>query len=196
MDWVNRIVHLERRVLGINESDDGRIGSGRNDSGGGGTLVNFNPADDGKKSESLASLGSTFIPVVVYSAICLLIFFVFRRKCRRVYAARTLPSLRSPESPSPELPDGWFNWIKPFFAIKDDYILNNCSLDGFFFLRFLRMLSIICLAGVVVVWPVLLPINATGASGLLELDSLTIGNVKLPDKYYAHVLVAWCFFGS
>jgi hypothetical protein len=99
-------------------------------------------------------------------------------------------------TPSPELPEGWFNWIKPFFAIKDDYILNNCSLDGFFFLRFLRMLSVICLAGVVVVWPVLLPINATGASGLLELDSLTIGNVKLPSKYYAHVLVAWCFFGS
>ncbi|EAQ91677.1 hypothetical protein CHGG_03612 [Chaetomium globosum CBS 148.51] len=195
MDWVTQIVHLERRVLGINESDDGRIGSGRNDSDGGGTLVNFNPAGDDKKSESLASLGSTFIPVVIYSAICFLIFFVFRRKCHRVYAARTLPSLREPETPSPELPDGWFNWIKPFFAIKDDYILNNCSLDGFFFLRFLRMLSIICLAGVVVVWPVLLPINATGASGLLELDSLTIGNVKLASKYYAHVLVAWCFFG-
>ncbi|KAH6838593.1 hypothetical protein B0I37DRAFT_387301 [Chaetomium sp. MPI-CAGE-AT-0009] len=198
MDWVNHIVHnvhLERRVLGVNDSEDPRIGSGRNDSAGGGTLVNFNPAGDGKKSESLASLGSTFIPVVIYSAICFLIFFVFRRKCRRVYAARTLPSLRSPENPSPELPEGWFNWIKPFFAIKDDYILNNCSLDGFFFLRFLRILSIICLAGVFVVWPVLLPINATGASGLLELDSLTIGNVKLPSKYYAHVLVAWCFFG-
>jgi hypothetical protein len=97
MDWVTQIVHLERRVLGINESDDGRIGSGRNDSDGGGTLVNFNPAGEGKKSESLSSLGSTFIPVVIYSAICFLIFFVFRRKCRRVYAARTLPSLRGPE---------------------------------------------------------------------------------------------------
>jgi hypothetical protein len=98
-------------------------------------------------------------------------------------------------NPSPELPGGWFDWIKPFFAITDEYILNNCSLDGYFFLRFLRVLSIICLAGVCVVWPVLLPINSTGASGLLELDSLTIGNIKLADKFYAHVLVAWCFFG-
>lgn len=82
-----------------NESDDSRVGSSRNDSDGGGTLVNFNPAGgaDDKKSSSLASLGSTFIPVVIYSAVCFIIFFVFRRKCRRVYAPRTVPSLRTPE---------------------------------------------------------------------------------------------------
>jgi len=45
----------------------------------------------------LAALGSTLIPVVVYAAICFIIFFVFRRKCHRVYAPRTIPSLRSPE---------------------------------------------------------------------------------------------------
>ncbi|KAK4150473.1 hypothetical protein C8A00DRAFT_46153 [Chaetomidium leptoderma] len=195
MNWIAHFAQVEKRVLGINESDDGRIGSGRDDSEGGGTVVNFNPASEGKDSASLASLGSTFIPVVVYSAVCFIIFFVFRRKCPRVYAPRTMPSLRTPEHPSPELPDGWFNWIKPFFAIKDDYILNNCSLDGFFFLRFLRVLSVICLAGVCIVWPILLPMNGTGGSGLSELDSLTIGNVKLADRFYAHVVVAWCFFG-
>ncbi|KAL2145282.1 hypothetical protein VTI28DRAFT_7650 [Corynascus sepedonium] len=196
MDWFSHVIHLERRVLGINESDDGRIGSGRDDSGGGGTLVNFNPVEgDDKDSASLSALGSTFIPVLVYSAVCFIVFFIFRRKCRRVYAPRTVPSLRAPENPSPALPDGWFNWIRPFFAIKDDYIINNCSLDGYFFLRFLKMLSIICLAGVCVVWPVLLPLNGTGGSGLAELDSLTIGNIKHGKKFYAHVFVAWCFFG-
>ncbi|KAL2177480.1 uncharacterized protein P884DRAFT_243614 [Thermothelomyces heterothallicus CBS 202.75] len=195
MDWFSHLTHLERRVLGINESEDGRIGSGRDDSDGGGTLINFNPVEDDKKSASLSALASTFIPVLVYSAVCFLVFFVFRRKCRRVYAPRTVPSLRMPEDPSPELPDGWFNWVKPFFAIKDDYILNNCSLDSYFFIRFLQRLSIICLAGVCIVWPVLLPINGTGGSGLAELDSLTIGNVKVGNKLYAHVFVAWCFFG-
>lgn len=97
--------------------------------------------------------------------------------------------------PSPELPDGWFNWIKPFFAIDDDYILNNCSLDGFFFLRFLRVLSIICLVGCCAVWPILLPINGAGANRLHELNRLTIGNVWLADKFYAHAFVAWFFFG-
>jgi len=97
--------------------------------------------------------------------------------------------------PSPELPGGWFDWIKPFFAITDDYVLNHCSLDGFFFLRFLRVLSIICLAGVCVVWPILLPVNGTGKSGLKELDSLFTGNIKAAYRYFAHVVVAWLFFG-
>jgi hypothetical protein len=97
---------------------------------------------------------------------------------------------------SPELPGGWFDWIKPFFAITDDYILNNCSLDGFFFLRFLRVMSIICLVGCCISYPILLPVNGTGGSGEESLDSLTIGNIKLATKFYAHVVVAWCFFGD
>jgi hypothetical protein len=96
---------------------------------------------------------------------------------------------------SPELPGGWFDWIKPFFAITDDYILNHCSLDGFFFLRFLRVLAVLCLVGACVVWPILLPVNGTGGSRLTQLDSLTIGNVTQPNMFYAHVLAAWCFFG-
>ena len=98
-------------------------------------------------------------------------------------------------NPSPELPNGWFNWIKPFFAIDNEYILNNCSLDGYLFLRFLRILAIICLVGVCLAWPVLLAVNGTGGSGLRELNMFTIGNVKSKGKYFAHAFVAWVFFG-
>ncbi|KXX73846.1 Uncharacterized protein RSN1 [Madurella mycetomatis] len=175
---------------GQDEGDDGRIGSAR-DGSTGGTLAHLGPSN----SSSLSSLGSTFIPVLIYSAICFIIFFIFRRRCPRVYAPRSIPSLRTPEQPSPELPGGWFDWIKPFFAIDDNYILNNCSLDGFLFLRFLRVLSIICLAGCCFAWPILLPVHGTGGSGLSELDLLTIGNIKVAERYYAHVAVAWCFFG-
>ncbi|KAL2270629.1 hypothetical protein VTJ83DRAFT_2813 [Remersonia thermophila] len=201
MDWIvhAHIMRIERRLLGINESDDARIGSGRDDSDGGGTLSHFNPtasnSTDEKSSASLSSLFSTFVPVLIYSGICLALFLVFRRRCRRVYAPRTVPMLRGPGPPSPELPDGWVNWIRPFLAITDDYILNHCSLDGYFFLRYLRVLSIICVAGVVIIWPILLPVNGTGKSGLAELEALTIGNIKSGSRYYAHVLVAWCFFG-
>ncbi|KAL2131724.1 hypothetical protein VTI74DRAFT_4655 [Chaetomium olivicolor] len=195
MDWVAHLVHLERRAL-INESADPRIGSGRNDSTGGGTLAHFNN-DNSKANEasSLDSLGSTLYPVAIYSGICLAFFLFFRRRFRRVYAPRTLPCLQTPARPSPELPNGWFDWIKPFFAIKDDYVLNNCSLDGFFFLRFLRVLSIICFVGCCFSWPILLPINGTGGSGLANLETLTIGNIRWSDRFYAHALVAWCFFG-
>ncbi|KAK3905971.1 hypothetical protein C8A05DRAFT_12260 [Staphylotrichum tortipilum] len=197
MDWtVAHLARIDKRLLGINESSDSRVGSSRNDSSGGGTVSHYGFEPEKKKdSASLSSLGSTLIPVLIYSGICFLIFLVLRRKFRRVYSPRTLPCLRTPFAPTPELPDGWFNWIKPFFAITDEYILNNCSLDGFFFLRFLRILTVICLVGTCIVWPILLPVNSTGKSGLLELESLTIGNIAFANKFYAHVVAAWCFFG-
>lgn len=81
-----------------NESADARIGSGRNDSTGGGTLSHFNNDNTkGDEANSLTALGSTLYPVAIYSAICISIFLCFRRKSRRVYAPRTLPCLRQPE---------------------------------------------------------------------------------------------------
>ncbi|KAK3368352.1 hypothetical protein B0H63DRAFT_528720 [Podospora didyma] len=190
MEWSPATKSLERR---LSEADDGRIGSTRDGGNGTGTVTTY--MKSGTDSASFTALGSTFVPVIIYSAICLLIFLTFRRKCPRVYAPRTMPVLRGPEHPTPRLPDGWFNWIRPFLAVDDDYILNNCSLDGFLFLRFLKILAIICLAGCCLAWPVLLAVNGTGGSGLKELDLLTIGNIKLPSRFYAHAAVAWCFFG-
>ncbi|KAK0631127.1 hypothetical protein B0T17DRAFT_530219 [Bombardia bombarda] len=184
-----------KRALNVSEGNDPRIGSGRDNSTGG-TLSHTNglpPA--GTNSGSLKTLGTTFVPVVVFSAVFLLIFLAFRRNCPRVYAPRTNQRLRDPERPSPELPNGWFNWIKPFFAIDDTFVLNNCSLDGYFFLRFLKVLSIICLAGCCFVLPILLPVNGTGGNGLTELDLLTLGNILFAKSFYAHAAVAWCFFG-
>ncbi|KAM7187444.1 protein of unknown function DUF221 domain containing protein [Naviculisporaceae sp. PSN 640] len=192
MAWVSETIPFLKRRLEIpNQDDDGRIGAGRNGSTSTGTLSTLN-AD---KSASLEGLGSTFVPVIILTVICVLIFLVNRPKQRRVYAPRTIEVLQKPERTSPQLPGGWVNWIKPFFAIDHTYILNNCSLDGFFFLRFLRVLAIICLVGCCLVWPIILPIHGTGRIGLKQLDQLTIGNIKFGIRYYAHVAVAWCFFG-
>lgn len=83
----------------------------------------------------------------------------------------------------------------PFFKIDEVFILNHCSLDGFFFLRYLRVLAIICFAGCVIAWPVLLVIDGTGGNGQIQLDLLTIGNVAYPIRFYAHVVIAYVFFG-
>ena len=84
----------------------------------------------------------------------------------------------------------------PFFKIPDTLVLNHGSLDGFFFLRFLKVLRNICLAGCLILWPVLFPLHATGGRGLSQLDALTIGNVDDPKKLYAHAFMAWVFFGT
>ena len=86
--------------------------------------------------------------------------------------------------------------MKPFFKTRDIVALETGTLDGYFFLRYLQTLRNICLVGCLIVWPVLLPINATGGRGNSDLDMLTMGNVASSRKFYAHVLVAWVFFGK
>ncbi|KAG5938289.1 hypothetical protein E4U59_003873 [Claviceps monticola] len=183
---------LTKRGLDLNVGGDHdlRQGSARNGSSGGTLSTTTN-----NKGSSIQKLGTTFIPVAVFVCVCLITFIVLRRFCKRVYAPRTIPELRFPNLPSPALPGGWLNWIIPFFKTPDSWFLNHGSLDGFFFLRFLKVLRNMCLCGCLVTFPVLFPIHATGGVGLSDLDSLTIGNVKDPQKLLAHVFVAWVFFG-
>ncbi|CAH0027416.1 unnamed protein product [Clonostachys rhizophaga] len=95
---------------------------------------------------------------------------------------------------SPSLPEGVLNWIKPFFEIPDTFILNHCSLDGFLFLRYLKVLRSLFLVGCCISWPILLPVHITGGRGLKGLDLLTIGNIEDNRKFYAHVVVAISWF--
>ena len=60
------------------------------------------------------------------------------------------------------------------------------------------MLTIICLAGVIITWPILIPINVTGGAKQHELDLLTFGNINGAGKnrYYAHAIIASIFFSA
>ncbi|EHK24284.1 uncharacterized protein TRIVIDRAFT_219740 [Trichoderma virens Gv29-8] len=181
----------ELLVRGITLPDDSRVGSGR-DGSDGGTLSTAN----GNKSNSLSKLGATFAPVAIYLGLCLTCFLLLRPRSRRVYAPRTIPGLRYPENPTPELPSGLFNWFIPFLKIPDTYILNNGSLDAYFFLRYLKVLRNISLVGCCIVWPILLPVHGTGGHDLGQLEQLTIGNITSgSSRLWAHAVVAWLFFG-
>jgi hypothetical protein len=50
------------------------------------------------------------------------------------------------------------------------------------------------MAGCVIVWPVIIPINATGGVGNTQLDALSFSNVKNPKRYYAHAVMACVYF--
>lgn len=75
------------------QPDDPRVGSGRDNSTGG-TLSHFQAGSD---SSSLSALGSTFVPVLIYSVVCLVVFLFLRTRCPRVYAPRTIPGILLPE---------------------------------------------------------------------------------------------------
>jgi len=75
--------------------------------------------------------------------------------------------------------------------MPDEFVLNHQSLDNYLFIRFFKMVSLICLVGAMLTWPILLPINYRGGGGLVELDSFTFANVEDPNQYYWHTAVAW-----
>ncbi|KAF2396576.1 DUF221-domain-containing protein [Trichodelitschia bisporula] len=163
----------------VNEKDDSNIGSAVNQ----------------PKSNSASSLLSTLTPVAVIAIIWLAVFICIRPKASWKYAPRTRSKLLRESDYTPPLKAGLFNWLPQLFSISDTFVLNHQSLDGYLFLRFLRISVIICLVGCAITWPVLFPINITGGGGNQQLDKLNFGNVVNPWKYFAHAGCAWLFFG-
>ena len=90
-----------------------------------------------------------------------------------------------------------FGWLSKFRSLSDDYVLNHHSLDAYLYVRFLKMLTLMAFVGAIVTWPVLFPVNATGAAGELGLDILSFSNISdsNPARYFAHAVIAWVFFG-
>ncbi|KAL8830845.1 MAG: hypothetical protein Q9170_005553 [Blastenia crenularia] len=151
--------------------------------------------DPTKNSASLSAFLSTLIPVLLVSFAFVTLFLLLRRKFKRNYEPRTfLGSLRQQER-TPSLPNGLFNWVGTFSKVPDSFVLNHQSLDGFLLLRYLKVACATCLIGCCITFPILFPVNATGKGGLKQLDLLAFGNVVDKNRYYAHVFVAWIFFG-
>jgi calcium permeable stress-gated cation channel len=61
------------------------------------------------------------------------------------------------------------------------------------------MMIILFGASMLLIWPVLLPINLVDqrgtAGGVSGMDLLSISNIKTPRRYWAHVVIAIAFIG-
>ncbi|KAI1740726.1 hypothetical protein F4680DRAFT_458366 [Xylaria scruposa] len=155
-------------------------------------------ARDAPPPASASSLYLTLAPVALTAAVYISIFLVLRKSQRRFYAPRTyLGSLRENER-SPALPNGLVNWFGAFWKISDYHPLQHQSLDAYLFLRFLKILIVICFVGCCITWPVLFPVNITGGGGQSQVDLLSYANIDKNtqyNRYYAHVFIAWIFYG-
>ncbi|KAG9528591.1 DUF221-domain-containing protein, partial [Aureobasidium melanogenum] len=147
-------------------------------------------------SSSATGLLSTLAPVALIALVWFTLFLIFRRWFPRNYRPRTFLGSIQERERSPALPDGLFAWFGNFFNVPDSYVLNHHSLDGYLFLRLLKLAVFTCLVGCCITFPVLFPINITGGGGKSQLDILTMGNVT--NNYYklfAHTGCAYLFFG-
>lgn len=79
--------------------------------------------------------------------------------------------------------------------LKDSFLLRHSSIDAYLFVRFLRVIMIICMLGCLLTWPILISVNATGGGDASQLDKIAFGNVADNKRLYAHAVVAWIYFG-
>jgi calcium permeable stress-gated cation channel len=97
---------------------------------------------------------------------------------------------------TPSLPSGLFNWIGAFFNVSDTTVLQHASLDGYLFLRFLKISFVSCFVGCAICIPVLFAVNITGGGTQQQLDRLSMANVENNYyRYFAHAGCAYLFFG-
>ncbi|PHH68760.1 hypothetical protein CDD80_7271 [Ophiocordyceps camponoti-rufipedis] len=157
------------------------------------------PDSDKKDSqpESISGMVATLVPTLIPALAFLLVFLFFRRSQRRFYAPRTYLGSLPHNERSPDLPGGWLNWIVPFAKIPDVYALTHQGIDSYLFLRYLRVATTIALVSLLITWPILFPINATGGGTATQLGILSYSNISLAnkDRLYAHAFVAWLVYG-
>ncbi|KAL2886756.1 Duf221 domain-containing protein [Ceratocystis lukuohia] len=149
---------------------------------------------------SLQGFITTLAAGSIVAGVYLTIFLILRKSQRRWYEPRTyLGNLRSFER-TPPLPSGLFGWLGAFWKMPDAYVLRQQSLDSFLFLRFLKVCTGICFVGILLTWPILFPINATGGGTQKQLDVLSMSNIDTSTesnryRYLAPALIAWVFYG-
>jgi len=84
----------------------------------------------------------------------------------------------------------------PSTKVPDSFVLNHSTLDGFLFLRYMKVLCVIALVGCCITWPILFPLHVHGGGTSTQLDILTFGNVTNANYCYVHAFVAWVYFGK
>ncbi|KAI1413423.1 DUF221-domain-containing protein [Hypoxylon sp. FL1857] len=148
-----------------------------------------------KGSASLAAIVSAFVPTWFTGLIFVAIFIVVRRWYPNIYAPRTFMGTIPEKDRTPSPSRSYFNWVRTMYKVPDKFILHHQSLDAYLYLRFLRTTIFICFVGCCITWPILMPVNATGGGSSTELDKIGIGNIKKKDRFYAHAIIAWVYFG-
>ncbi|CZT20887.1 related to DUF221 domain protein [Ramularia collo-cygni] len=153
-----------------------------------------NAGSNRQDGSSVSQLVSTLIPVLAISTVIFIAFLIFRKRLARVYQPRSfIGSLRNWQR-SPRQTAGLLGWRREYTQLKDEFVLGHASLDNYLWLRFFKMLAMMCLIGCFITWPVLFPVNATGtAPNINGLDILSFSHITPGPRYYAQVFVAWAF---
>lgn len=149
----------------------------------------------GSSGSSLSQMLSALIPNSVVFAVFMLGFLGVRKKQPRVYEPRTSVETVPKELKTDSSPGGPWQWIVALVKKPHSWMVLKTGPDGYFFLRFIAIFFIIAVLGCCFTWPILFPLNIVNGRGEKELDMLAMGNVADNNRYIAHALISWVFFG-
>ncbi|OJD37492.1 phosphate metabolism protein [Diplodia corticola] len=163
------------------------------------SLLNNLTSSDPNAGKATAAEGMSFNQLMaslatgmVFFGIFFWTFYLMRQKYRRIYAPTTylVPERQRFDPP----PHGWFAWIKPVFETKRKPFVEKCGLDAYCFVRLLFMEIKIFLPLMVVVLPVVIPLNVYGIDnpGNSGLDEYGWGNLSTTHtgRYTGHLVMA------
>lgn len=142
-------------------------------------------------SAVLVTLASNFVLFGCF----ILGFLILRVKFKRIYSPKSSFDLVPDEKKPEPLPLDPVSWIFILLTRPHSFIIQQCGLDGYFFLRFLFIFALIFTCGILM-WIILLPVNATNGNNYKGLDQLSFANVKHKHRYYAHAFMSWIYYGG
>lgn len=154
-------------------------------------------------STSLDAILGAFIPTFIIAVVYLSVFLLIRNYFRKTYAPRTflgtIPEKdRTPAATATATAHAYategVSWFHDFRSLQDRFVLKHNSLDAYLFLRFLKFVIFVCVAGSCLTWPILFPVNATGGGRASELDRISFSNIAKNSHLWAHTVVAWVLF--
>lgn len=150
--------------------------------------------DVATSSTSTSALITTLVTNLVIAGVFVTLFLLLRVKFKRIYSPKSSFDLVEEDKKPDPLPLDPFSWIYILLTKPHSFILQQAGLDGYFFLRYIIVMALTFMFGLLS-WTILLPVNAANGKGNEGLDQLSIANVKLKNRYYAHVFVGWVFYG-
>ncbi|GMM37354.1 Rsn1 protein [Saccharomycopsis crataegensis] len=124
-------------------------------------------------------------------------FLLLRLQFKRIYQPKSLDliiKINKDQKYLEPLPSGLLAWVVPLLSKPKSFIIQQAGLDGYFFLRYLLVFSCTAFASLLLIFPILIPINATGGNGKTGLDKISFSNIKERHRFYAHAIISLVFY--
>lgn len=162
--------------------------------------INMSNFSSSSSSADTSSSTSAFVTTFIVNQITAVCFFtaftLLRTKFKRVYQPRTLPDLQTitEEERINEPPTGYFAWLPYLINKPHSFLLQHCGIDGYFFLRYMAIFISFSFISACILFPILLPVNASNGNNLSGFEILSYANVKNIKRLYTHVFMSWLVY--